>query len=73
MIFYSFVIRRHYNWIDRSRLLFNYEEKASGGFRSEKNQMTYNGVNGVVKLLFPELKASDVFICMAKTKAERYT
>ncbi|CAF1709164.1 BnaCnng54960D [Brassica napus] len=35
--------------------------------------MTYNGVNGVVKLLFPELKASDVFIGMVKTKAERYT
>ncbi|CAN6866993.1 unnamed protein product [Brassica oleracea] len=35
--------------------------------------MTYNSVNGVVKLLFPELKASDVFIGMVKTKAERYT
>ncbi|CAN7051374.1 unnamed protein product [Brassica rapa subsp. trilocularis] len=35
--------------------------------------MTYNAVNGVAILLFPELKASDVFICMVKTKAERYT
>ncbi|KAH0910953.1 hypothetical protein HID58_034274 [Brassica napus] len=44
----------------------------SSGFRSEKNQMTYNAVNGVAILLFPELKASDVFICMVKTKAERF-
>ncbi|WZZ15866.1 hypothetical protein YC2023_108955 [Brassica napus] len=30
----------------------------SSGFRSEKNQMTYNAVNGVAILLFPELKAN---------------